>query len=161
MTIQTLEQKRAKFAYKAVSEVKGDKPEIQKKYSSYVKSASVMILSNGLATTLAFYLSKMKLKDDTDYKIVLKELENYKNGRPNKFENKPDRVAYAYLYSHISVWLAEKSNDGKGLTKNTDPLKYITENANVFDVIQLTQETIALLNWMKRFTDAMLEKEGE
>jgi len=159
MTLQTLEQKRSRFAYDVISKVKEDKPEIQKKYSSYVKSASVVILSNGLANALAFYLSKMKLKDDTDYKIVLKELENYKNNRPNKFENKSDRIAYAYLYSHISVWLAEKSNDGEGLTKKTDPLKYITEKADVFEVMRLTQETIDLLNWMKRFADAMLEKE--
>jgi len=161
MIFQTLEQKRARFAYESVSKVKEEKSEIQKKYSSYVKSSPVMILSNGLANTLAFYLSKMKLKDDTDYKIVLRELENYKNNQPNKFENKSDRIAYAYLYTHISVWLAKKSNDGKGLTEGYDPLKYIIEKADVFKVMQLTQEATALLNWMKRFADAMLEKEKE
>ena len=36
---------------------------------------------------------------------------------------------------------------------------YITKNVDVYKVIRLTQETIALLNWMKRFADAMLESE--
>lgn len=157
--MKTLEQRRAKFAYDAVLEVKNDKSEIQKKYSSYVKSAPVLILSNGLPQTLAFYLSKMKMKDDVEYTLVKSELENYRNGKPNKFENKFERIAYAYLYYHISKWLAEESNNGVGLTSGKDPLKYLISEADVARVMQLTREAIELLNWMKRFADAMLEKE--
>jgi len=157
--MRTLEQERAKFAYNAILEVKNDKPEVQKKYSSYVKSAPVLILSNGLPTTLAFYLSKMKLKDSTEYTNVKSEINKYKANEPNKFENKSERVAYAYLFYHISKWLAEKSNNGKGLTGGRDPLKFMVKEADILKIIQLTKESIALLNWMKRFADAMLEKE--
>lgn len=154
--MRTLEQERAKFAYDAISEVKNESSEVQKKYSSYVKSAPVLILSNGLSATLAFYLSKMKMKDGTGYEDVRSEL-----GQQNRFENKPERIAYAYLFCHISEWLAEKSNGGKGLTNGKDPLKFIIKEADVLKVIQLTRESLALLNWMKRFADAMLEKEED
>ncbi|WP_457550530.1 type III-B CRISPR module-associated protein Cmr5, partial [Archaeoglobus sp.] len=45
------------------------------------------------------------------------------------------------------------------LTNGKDPLKFVMEDADVTKVMQVTQETIMLLNWMKRFADAMLEKE--
>jgi len=157
--MRTNEQNRAKFAYDAILEVKSDKSDIQKKYSSYVKSAPVLILSNGLPSTLAFYLSKMKLKDSTKYTDIKSEIDKYRASKPNKFENKSERVAYAYLFYHISWWLAEKANNGRGLTNGKDPLKFMLEEADVFKVIQLTRESIALLNWMRRFADAMLEKE--
>lgn len=157
--MRTLEQERAKFAFDAISEVKNDKPKIQEKYSSYVKSAPALILTNGLLATLAFYLSKIKLKLDTDYHFVKSELEKHKRNEQNVFENKEERIAYAYLYCHISEWLAQKSNGGRGLTNGKDPSKFIRKDADVSKLMQLTQETILLLNWMKRFADAMLEKE--
>lgn len=157
--MRTIEQERAKFAYDAISEVKRENSDVQKKYSSYVKNASVLILSNGLSATLAFYLSKMKMKDGTKYTDIKSEIDKHKAGQQNEFESKPERVAYAYLFYHISEWLAEKSNNGAGLTNGEDPLTFIVREANVLKVMQLTRESLALLNWMKRFADAMLEKE--
>jgi CRISPR-associated protein Cmr5 len=158
--MKVLEHERAKFAFSAVSEVKEDKsPEVQKKYSTYVKSAPIMMLSNGLPATLAFYLSKMKMRDNTTYVVVGKEIEKYKAGQENKFENKSERVAYAYLFYHISKWLAEGSNCGRGLTNREDPLQFILKSADILRVLQLTREALFLLSWMKRFADAMLEKE--
>jgi CRISPR-associated protein Cmr5 len=157
--MRTLEQERAKFAFNAVSEVKEDRLEVQKKYSSYVKSAPVVILSNGLPATLAFYLSKMKMKDGTDYITIGKEIEKYRAGQENKFERKVDRVAYAFLFHQISKWLAEEANFGRGLTNRKDPLNFILKESDVLKTLQLTKEALSLLNWMKRFADAILEKE--
>jgi CRISPR-associated protein Cmr5 len=157
--MRTLEQERAKFAYDAISEVKKESSDVQNKYSSYVKNASVLILSNGLSATLAFYLSKIKMKDGTSYKDVRSEIDKHKAEQQIRFESKPERVAYAYLFCHISEWLAEKSNNGAGLTDGEDPLTFIIRKADVLKVMQLTQESLALLNWMKRFADAMLERE--
>ena len=154
--LKSLSQKRADFAYKAVLEVKEESKEVQKKYSSYVKSAPALILSNGLPASLAFYFSKMKIKSESDYKAVQEELK-----KEDKFENKAERIAYAYLYTHISEWLAEKTESGKGLTNGKDPLKYLIEDATVYDVMRLSREALELLNWLKRFADAMLEKEEE
>ena len=162
--LRSLEQERAKFAYEAVAKVKEvsdfmNKKEIQKKYASYVKSAPVLILTNGLSNTLAFYLSKIKEKE-IEYTKIGEKLKKLGSGE-KAFENKAERIAYAYLFYQISKWLAEKANNGRGLTKGNDPLKFICNEANVQLVMQLTREAINLLNWMKRFADAMLEKEEE
>ncbi len=162
--MRSLEQDRAKFAYEAVAKVKEvsdfmNKKEIQRKYASYVKSAPVLILTNGLPNALAFYLSKMKIRE-TEYTKVGEELKRLERGE-KAFENKAERIAYAYLFYQISDWLAKKANNGRGLTKGRDPLKFICDEANVQLMMQLTREAINLLNWMKRFADAMLEKEEE
>lgn len=155
----SLEQERAKFAYNAISDVKEENSEIQKKYSSYVKSAPVMTLTNGLAATLTFYLSKMKMESDTEYPEVWKEIRRHRAREESRLEGKPERVAYAYLFCQTSTWLAEKSNLGRGMTGGKDPLKFMLEDADVLKTLRMTQETLHLLNWMKRFADAMLEKE--
>jgi len=144
MDLRSLEQERAKFAYEKVKEVKQEKnPDVQKKYSSYVKSAPILILTNSLGQALAFYLSKLEALPDVDYKSI----------SPQNFK-KAEEKAYAYLYTHIAEWLAGE----RKLTDGKDPLKYYME-ATGTEAMVLTDEAIALLNWLKRFADAMLEKE--
>ncbi len=150
MDPKTLEQERASFAFREVSKVKGQNKSVQGKYSSYVEKTPVMILTNGLGATLAFYLSKLKKSiDDTEYRSI----------KPEEF-SEADTIAYAYLYKQISTWLAEGSGEKgvfKGLTKGCDPLKYFMENPAT-KVTVLTDEALAILNWMKRFAKAMLEE---
>ncbi|MDV3104837.1 type III-B CRISPR module-associated protein Cmr5 [Thermococcus waiotapuensis] len=143
MDLKSLEQERAEFAYGKISEVKGESSDVQKKYSSYVRSAPVLILTNGLGQALAFYLSRLENLKDVDYRSI----------SPKGFE-KAEKKAYAYLYKHIAEWLAEKRN----LTKGNDPLRYYMKS-NGIEAMILTDEAIALLNWLKRFAEAMLEKE--
>ncbi|HIH73374.1 MAG: CRISPR-associated protein, Cmr5 family [Thermococcales archaeon 44_46] len=159
MALRSLEQKRAKFAYEAVTKVKEisnsrDK-NIQKKYASYVKSAPALILTNGLPSTLAFYLSKIK-EGETEYTKIKEELEKFEKGE-KAFENKAERIAYAYLFYQISEWLAKRSPNR--ITEGMDPLQYMLKESEVQTMIHLTRETIKLLSWMRRFADAMLEKE--
>lgn len=143
MDLRSLEQERAEFAYKKVLEVKRESQDVQGKYSSYVRSAPVLILTNGLGQALAFYLSKLEALPDVNYKSI----------SPQSF-NKAERKAYAYLYKHIAEWLAE----GRKSTSGKDPLRYYMETTGT-EAMVLTDETIALLNWLKRFAEAMLEKE--
>ncbi|ALV63532.1 CRISPR-associated RAMP Cmr5 [Thermococcus sp. 2319x1] len=145
MNLRTLEQERAKFAYEKVREVMNADENVQKKYSSYVKSAPALIMTSGLGQTLAFYLSKLEKKGEADCESII----------PIK-EEKAEKIAYAYLYKHICEWLAER----RKLTDNRDPLKFYLE-ADALEAITLTQETLALLNWLKKFADAMLEKEKD
>ncbi|WP_099211677.1 type III-B CRISPR module-associated protein Cmr5 [Thermococcus henrietii] len=143
MDFRTLEQERAKFAYEKVSEVRREDEDTQGRYVSYVKSAPVLILTNGLGQALAFYLSKLDKPINVDYKAI----------NPKGFP-KGDKMAYAYLYRHIAEWLAKRVTNGE------DPLKYYMEHDGM-SAIRLTDETIALLSWLKRFADAMLRKEKE
>lgn len=72
------ELERARKALACVQEIKKEeKPELEKKYSSYVKSAPSMILANGLGQSLAFWKAKA-VGDKIDakaYKFILTHLD--------------------------------------------------------------------------------------
>lgn len=145
MDLRSIEQERAKCAYEKVKEVKGEDRKTQGRYRSYVESAPVMILTNGIGQTLAFYLSKLDKNESVDYHSL----------EPQK-EPEGDKRAYAYLYKHLGEWLGRKVTNGE------DPLRFYM-NASGTQAIVLTDEAMAFLNWLKRFADAMLaeDKSGE
>lgn len=76
MALKTQEQERAALAWTQVTDVSRD-PDVAQKYRSYVRSATSLILTNGLGQTLAFYKSKSGPKS-------------------------PDEKAYAALVDHLS-----------------------------------------------------------
>lgn len=76
MALKTQEQERAALAWTQVTDVSRD-PDVAQKYRSYVRSATSLILTNGLGQTLAFYKSKSGQKS-------------------------PDEKAYAALVDHLS-----------------------------------------------------------
>jgi len=165
MDVVTMEQRRAKFAYDKVLEVKRSDQKTQEKYNSYVKSAPVLILTNGLGQALAFYQSKIKtgaeiagpagVVESTDgtRRVPFTKLSE-EIGKKMTVEKKfsADRLAYAYLYKHISEWLAQTVTNGQ------DPLMYYTES-NSLEAIRMTEEAIAFLNWLRRFAEAMLKED--
>ncbi|MCW3132711.1 MAG: type III-B CRISPR module-associated protein Cmr5 [Methanophagales archaeon] len=158
--LRSLEQERAKFAFESIFQVKerGEEDrELEKKYRSHVRSASTLILTNGLGNALAFYQSKFEpgTKIETPG-----DVENFIN-RDNFNNLKPEKRSYALLYFYLSKWLAGKGSDQVNVTEGNDPLQWAINNATSLEVLQATQETLALLNWMKRFAQAILEEEKE
>jgi len=133
---RTLEQKRARYAWDCISELKNNKDnEVKKKYRSYVKDASALIQINGLGNVLAFYRSKIKRGES---------------------DPSPDGMAYSFLYNHINGWIKEKASE------INDALEWITsENTSSMDVFRITMEVISLLEWLKRFAEAELPAETE
>ncbi|MBI5194650.1 MAG: type III-B CRISPR module-associated protein Cmr5 [Nitrospirae bacterium] len=73
MMIVSKEQERAKMAWELANDVPNN---LIDDYASLVKSAPVMILTNGLGQALAFIISKSKSKE------------------------------YSLLYDHLNKWLA-------------------------------------------------------
>ncbi|MEQ9714984.1 MAG: type III-B CRISPR module-associated protein Cmr5 [Candidatus Asgardarchaeia archaeon] len=138
--MRTLEQERAKYAFDVVHEVKEKSSKVQESYNSYSKKAAVLILTNGLGNTLAYYKSKFKGKK-------FEELEE------------DDEKAYCLLYKHINNWLLRKINVAGNCEK--DVLEWIIKDATSLQVYLLTREVVLLLNWIKRFADAELEREEE
>ncbi|MGQ0794194.1 MAG: type III-B CRISPR module-associated protein Cmr5 [Deltaproteobacteria bacterium] len=121
--IQTLEQKRASKAWDFVNEINQKDKDTKKKYRSLALKTPVLILTNGLGQTLAFFKSKGGEHD--------------------------------LLYGHLSSWLIIESNiyqRGELVQKviSGDSAKYR----------QATAETLAFLNWLKRFAEAVLPEEG-
>ncbi|NJE10066.1 type III-B CRISPR module-associated protein Cmr5 [Thermococcus sp. MAR1] len=126
------EQERAKFAYDKVSGIKGKG--FEDDYKSYVKRAPAMILTNGLIQTLAYYKSKSKGAD-----------------------------AYEELFNQINEWLKSMGYFKEDCNENrvNNVLEWLIKCANDIEIYMATLETLSLLNWLKRFADAMIGKKGE
>lgn len=140
---QSLEQKRAAFAWNCISRV-GD--EQRKEYSSLAKSAPADIQINGLGQILAFWRAK-----------------GYEKG-------KPKGNAHSLIYTHVSEWLGDKERfniDKRFVEENAGGVKrkvekwvlnWLSDTASTDDYRRATTEAIAFLVWLKRFAEAELEK---
>jgi len=130
---QTLEQKRAAFAWGKIQGVKQEMAKkVQEEYSSLVKKAPADIQTNGLGQTVAFWRAK-----------------GYENGHPKE----DGKNAHAQLLGHLTEWL--KSPNALGLqTENL--VEWISKGANVDEYRRATTEAIACLVWLKRFAESEL-----
>lgn len=136
-TRQTVEQCRAAQAWHDIKAIKDDKNKKEDEYKSLVRSIPAMVLSHGLGQTLAFLRSK-----------------GYEGGKLKG--DKP----HGALYCHLSNWVCEQMGWGKNsdllLTKLTsDPQTATTANYR-----RATVETLAYIQWLKRFAEAELEGSG-
>ncbi|EDP73929.1 type III-B CRISPR module-associated protein Cmr5 [Hydrogenivirga sp. 128-5-R1-1] len=142
MNNKTLEQKRASYAFEKIKEVI-NKP-YEKDFSSLIGRLPTLILTNGLGNTLSFLFSKGKnhhlmaiaiisdwLFNETDLKIIKGEFNR------EWFDN------------------LEKIKDKNNIANILNP---IVLEAQTHEYIFATEETLRLLNWLKRFSEAMLKK---
>ena len=106
-------------------------------YKSYVKKIPMMILNNGLGATLAFIYSKRK--KENKQKIKAGEKSNPKN-------------AYDLIYIQIDKWLKKRN-----IKKSDEELIKWIINQNSQEYRAVTNEVLALFNWLKRFADGMIE----
>jgi len=170
MGIKDLEKKRSQFAYKCVSEIWNEYKELENKakekkldckkdenkniplceqlkekyklagnYKSYVKKIPMMILNNGLGATFAFIYSK-----------------------------KEKEKAYKKIYLQINNWLKEQDIKS-GICDDECYKKEKNKNCKDIDLVEwiiclnsqeyrvVTNEVLALFNWLKRFADGMIE----
>lgn len=95
--LRSLEQERAKYAWKCIREIKEEDVVMQKNYSSYVKKASVLIQTNGLANTLAFYYNKWK-KGEKAYERLYNHIVNW------------DRVRRMCNGKEFLLWIIEDAS---------------------------------------------------
>ncbi len=126
-----LEQGRAAQAYQYA--VEGSKLSKNKEFKSYVKKMPMLIKANGLGAAVAFAFAK-----------------GSKNGIAQT--NEP----WGLIYSQLEDWLEKK---GVKVQKN-QLARLLTETSSA-SYRSITIEVLALLNWMKRFADALIEGESE
>ena len=127
-----LEQGRAAYAYLAAEE--GAKLDKKKEYKSYVKKMPMLIKVNGLGAAIAFAFAK-----------------GSKNGSAQK--NDP----WGLLYTQLEDWLRQKG----ALKMEQNPLAKVLTSSESATYRAATIEVLALLNWMKRFADALIEGEAQ
>ena len=133
-TLKGIEQGRATYAFKVVQEVSDNEPKkLKENYKSVAKKLPVLIKTNGLGQTLAFVKSKGGKKD--------------KNGK--KVEN-----GYDKLYKQIGDWL--RTDVANQLVQQGELVEQVIQlKSPVYR--QVTVETLALLNWMRRFVDGLMK----
>lgn len=132
--LQKVEQKRAAEAWSCIQAVSEDidSSKFKKEYRSIVMKLPTLILTNGLGQTLAFLKSK---------------------GKGN--ENNPEEK----VYGDLQGWLAKPNvvNWGKVTHKG------LIERIMAIDSTKyrfVTMESLSFLNWLKKFADAVLPKDG-
>jgi CRISPR-associated protein Cmr5 len=130
--IRALEQDRAKHAWECINEVK-DK-EFASNYRTIAIKAPSLILTNGLGQTLAFLKAKGKGNLTDEHEV---------------------------LYQHITNWLKQQDWLKKQLKPNDDLLEWIVSKATSQEYRLATMEALALLQWLKRFAEAVLPKGSE
>ena len=130
-TLKQIEQGRATHAYKAVN---GVKEKYKKKYKTAVKKAPVLVKTNGLGQTLAYIKSK--------------------GGKINPKTKKKEENGYDIFYDQIGNWLCSDAAN-QSVTDGELVEKVIELPSHEYR--QVTVETLALLNWMRRFVDGLMK----
>ncbi len=128
---QSLEQKRASHAWKAVKDVKEHHKDFEEKYKPIAAGSPADIQINGLGQTLAFWLAKA----------------NSKKPKPQ----------YKAIYEHVSSWIKEQLKKEIVAMPNSDLLEWLISNATTDQYRRVTAEASAYLVWLKRFAEGHLE----
>jgi CRISPR-associated protein Cmr5 len=137
-TLKGIEQGRATYAFEAVKEISDDgSKRLKENYKSVAKKLPVLIKTNGLGQTLAFIKSKGGKKDKTGKKI--------ENG-------------YDKLYKQIGDWL--RTDATNQLVPQGELVKQVIQLKSPI-YRQVTVETLALLNWVRRFVDGLMKEVDE
>jgi len=137
--MKTLEQERGNYAFECISEIKGK--DFEKDASSLIAKLGTLILTNGLGNTLAFLFSKANSKANKNHHLeIIVIISNwlYKLKGQNKEVNS----------SNVKEEIDQIMGD---FVLDVDVEKYM----------YYTDETLRLINWLRRFSDAMLESGGE
>ncbi|MFP3206411.1 MAG: type III-B CRISPR module-associated protein Cmr5 [Hydrogenobaculum sp.] len=131
--MKTLEQERSNYAFECISRIKGKN--FEKDASSLIAKLGTLILTNGLGNTLAFLFSKAKNHHLETIVIISNWL--YKLEGQNK-----------------------QVNSGNVKEKIDQIMRDFVLDVDVEKYIYYTDETLRLINWLRRFSDAMLESGG-
>jgi len=140
---QTKEQQRAKCAWDDISDVNKKGDDIKKKYRSLVLKSSILILTNGLGQTAAFFASKSQPKEKTS---------------PSA-----DNIAHSLLLKHLWRWL-ENGKICKASqieTQESHKLAFWITQATTDQYRLATTETLRYLQWLRRFAEAVLPEPEE
>lgn len=124
---QSLDQQRAKFIWEKIHNLPKDKT--FDAYTKLSKGAGTLIMQNGLMPTLAFYGQKSKGSS-----------------------SRAGGNEHAALLSDVLSWLKQQ-----GLTNTVEFSAAMSEicQKSSSDYRQLTEETLAVIRWIRHFASAL------
>ena len=127
-TKRKIEAGRAAFAYEKVKHTIDDKSVSSKEYRSVINDVPMYIKNNGLGSTMAFVFSKKNKQPQ--WKALYLQLQEWAYSNCSHLLNDPDKKDLMEEIVHM------ESGSYRALTL----------------------EFLSLLNWMKRFTNGMVNK---
>jgi len=140
MTTKDLDRKRAEFAYSCVKEfVNNNDEEKNKKYRGYIRNTSSMILNHGLGSTFAFMFSKRLKSEGKIYNAIAQNI-------------------YDWIIKYENRYLLELDSKEKAQDK-LEELMIKVINLTSPEYRMVSNEILALLVWLKRFVEGLVEGE--
>lgn len=127
---RTLEQRRAAFALGFIEQQRGNGDKDKEKLNTHIHKTPSLILQCGLGQALAFLLADAK-GELTPSKILYNALQDWLCGTRNAV----DRPVRVYNNGELIQLLVEGSRS---------------------DYFRAQEESLMLLNWLKKFADAKL-----
>ncbi len=124
---KTTEQERAAQSWTDITSVQAG---YAKQYGSLVRKVPMLVLTNGLAATMAFLLAK---------------------GRSASGPPSAENQAHKAAYDHISGWVMRRMQPNA--TPADDIMAWIRQQDSIA-YRRATTEALAYLNWLKRFAEA-------
>lgn len=137
--MRNLTQKRAKFALDKVNDIITPNSKYSnvnnKNFKSFAAGAPTLILQNGLAQALAFWAAKVKSND-----TVTNE---------------------KYILHVITSWFSDAENPLHFSKDNLDNFTFIKNilGKDQSEYLAIQRETLALLEWVKRYANAFLSED--
>ena len=128
----TREQHRAQHALQSVNQVQTKAKKFRGEYKSYAESLPANIVMNGLGQACAMLLAQA-------------------NG------NSADQDAHRLLYDHLHYWL--RGSEHAGIYPKDQDLVEAVINHGQREYIRAQVESLAYLDWLKKFAQAYLTGE--
>ncbi len=134
---QTLDQRRAQFAWEAVNQARRELRNFRE-YRNLAKGAPALVMGNGLMSAIAFYESRKKKESTVPHAAVLRDT--------------------------ILAWLVQRFKDDKAfhpVPKDFQTAMERMQGVSSAFYMQVTEETLAMLKWLRQFADAVADQGGE
>lgn len=99
------------------------------------------------------------IKTSSDYKSYVKKVPVLiqTNGLGNTLAYMVSKgKAYDLIYQHLTTWLSKEECGCMALPDQTDLLKFVVSQPSTV-YRQVTTECLALLNWLRRLAEGMIE----
>ena len=130
--ILTREQQRAQHALQSVTQVQTKPKKYRDEFKSYAESLPANIVMNGLGQACAMLLAQAKGKS-------------------------ADQDAHRLLYDHLQDWI--RGRDNAAVYPNDQDLVKAVINHGQGEYVRAQFESLAYLNWLKKFAQAYLTEE--
>jgi len=109
-------------------------------------------------------VTKIDSKTSSDYKSYVRKvpvlIQTNGLGNTLAYMVSKEKKAYDLIYKHLTDWLSKEACGCSTLPADSNLLKFIVSRSSIV-YRQITTECLALLNWLRRLAEGMIEGDGD